>query len=61
MQNSGGKYWEQWVINKAKAINKQKGETAAQEFLLKFIDPKNEESLINEYLYELRGSNKKIV
>lgn len=56
-----GKYWEQWVVNKAKAIYKQKGETTAQEFLLKFIDPKNEESLINEYLYELRGKNKKIV
>jgi hypothetical protein len=54
-------YWEEWVLNKAKAIYKKNGNTAAQEYLLKFVDTKNENSRINNYLYEIRDESKKIV
>jgi hypothetical protein len=54
-------YWEEWVLNKAKAIYKKNGNTAAQEYLLKFVDKKNENSRINNYLYEIRDESKKIV
>ena len=37
------------------------GGTAAQEYLLKFVDPKNEECRINKYLFEIRGESKKVV
>lgn len=54
-------YWEEWILNKAKAIYKKDGNTVAQEYLIKFVDPKNEECRINKYLYEIREEAKKIV
>ncbi len=54
-------YWEEWVLNKAKAIHKTDGGTAAQEYLLKFVNTQYEECRINKYLYELREGSKKIV
>jgi hypothetical protein len=54
-------YWEEWVLNKAKAIHKKDGAMATQKYLLKFIDPKNEDCRINKYLYELREESKKVV
>lgn len=54
-------YWEEWVLNKAKAIYKKNGIAASQEYLLKFVDPNNKNSCINRYLYEIRDEFKKIV
>ena len=55
------KYYSQWVVNKAEIINKQEGEMAAQQYLLKFIDPEDNENPVNQYLYEIRKKNKKVV
>jgi hypothetical protein len=54
-------YWEEWVLNKAKAINMKDGNTATQEYLLKYVEPKNENCRINKYLYEIRDELKRIV
>jgi hypothetical protein len=45
-----------WIVFKARVLNKLEGNASAQKFLLKYIDPKEKEGLINQYLYELRKS-----
>lgn len=57
MQNKS-KYYSQWVVNKAEIIHKQEGRMAAQQYLLKFIDPEDNENPVNQYLYELRNKKK---
>jgi hypothetical protein len=52
-----GKRWlpEEWFVNKAKTIAALEGSTAAQEFLMPYVDNDNEESFIRKYFLELRG------
>jgi len=52
-----GKRWvpEEWFVKKAKAIAALEGSTAAQEFLMPYVDNDNEESYIRKYFLELRG------
>ena len=57
----GSKYLSQWVVNKAEVILKQKGSMAAQQFLLKYIDPEDIANPVNKLLYELRDNKEKIV
>jgi hypothetical protein len=47
----------EWIVFKARVINNLEGNLSAQEFLLKYIDPKQKESPINTYLYELRKAS----
>jgi hypothetical protein len=46
---------EIWIVRKAKIITNIEGTTAAQQYLLQYINPEQEESLVNTYLYELRN------
>lgn len=48
---------EIWIVRKARIINNIEGTTAAQQYLLQYIDPEREESPINTYLYELRNQS----
>lgn len=52
-----GKRWlpEEWFVNKAKTIAALEGTTAAQEFLMPYVDSDSEESYIRKYFLELRG------
>ncbi len=52
-----GKRWlpEEWFVNKAKTIAALEGSTAAQEFLMPYVNNDNEESYIRKYFLELRG------
>lgn len=50
------KSYEDWIVYKARAIKHLEGETAAQEFLLKYVDPKRDDSPVNTYLFELRNA-----
>jgi hypothetical protein len=47
---------ERWIVYKARIINKQKSNLAAQQYLMQYIDPKIEDCPIREYLYELRDT-----
>lgn len=47
----------EWIVYKAKIINRLEGTLSAQEYLLKNIDPEEQESPINTYLYELRKAS----
>ncbi len=46
---------EEWFVNKAKTIAALEGSTAAQEFLMPYVDNDSEESYIRKYFLELRG------
>ena len=45
---------EIWIVYKAKIIRKLEGDTYAQKFLIKHIDPNRKNSPVKNYLYELR-------
>jgi hypothetical protein len=47
---------EVWIVYKARVISVMQGNTSAQQFLLRYVDPKREGSPIRTYLYELRKS-----
>jgi hypothetical protein len=47
---------EVWIVYKARVICGMQGNTSAQQFLLRYVDTKREESPIRAYLYELRKS-----
>ena len=51
------KAYSDWIVLKARVLNKLEGNLSAQEFLLKYIDPEEKEGLINKYLYELRKAS----
>jgi hypothetical protein len=53
-------YWEEWVLNKAKAINIKNGTTATQEYLLKLTDPKNVSSRISAAFLLMTGVTKEL-
>ena len=61
VEQYGSKYYSQWVVSKAEIILRQEGNLAAQQYLLQFVDPNDNENAVNKYLYELRNKNKKIV
>jgi hypothetical protein len=45
---------EEWIVNKARVLSKCHGELAAQEYLLQYLDPDDQDSPVNTYFYELR-------
>ncbi len=47
-------YDEEWIVNKAKCIEKLEGKIHAQEFLLQCITPNRKDSPIKRYLQNLR-------
>jgi hypothetical protein len=51
------KAYADWIVLKARVLNKLEGNSSAQEFLLKYIDPEEKDGLINKYLYELRKAS----
>ncbi len=51
------KAYADWIVLKARVLYKLEGNSSAQEFLLKYINPEEKEGLINKYLYELRRAS----
>ena len=51
------KAYADWIVLKARVLNELEGNSSAQEFLLKYIDPEEKEGLIKKYLYELRKAS----
>lgn len=51
------KSYADWIVLKARVLNNLEGNTSAQEYLLKYIDPEEKEGPINNYLYELRKAS----
>ncbi len=47
------KTYAHWIIRKARAIRLLSGDLAAKEYLLRNIDPNNNECRVKEYLHEL--------
>ena len=45
---------QEWIVNKAKVLEKLEGITAAQHYLLQYLDPDSPENQVNTYFYELR-------
>jgi hypothetical protein len=47
----------EWIVYKARIINRLEGNLTAQKYLLKYVDLEQEECPINSYLYELRKAS----
>ncbi len=51
------KTFSSWILKKARAIKLESGDVAAQEYLMKYIDPENDKCRIKEFLHELREAS----
>jgi len=47
----------EWIVRKACAISLLDGKVAAQEYLIKHVDPENKKCRIKSYLHELRKAS----
>lgn len=54
---SSGSIDENWIIKKGKTLLMTNGTVAAQEYLLKYLNPDNKNCPIRSYLYKIRNAS----